>query len=317
MPQKNITLLVFALFATPITAYPEEHSFWLPEKPALRFYNNTAIKLKPGSYEALIARWEKRLSNSWEHFYQSLSSEIGLSSLELNTYFQDETLATVYNSLKEKELLKTSDCLDETNIDPTVLSFIKRTLQKYCTKKNIKVIITQNINTVTATFGSDSKTHYLLCHASIYSPENIKHFYDNFANNNGAFYIESSNNNVRFIELSNFLLVGLIEAASHIQHQSNLTTFLISSFKFSGQPLTKKTIESCWHITETRGVIESIFQSKNPLETAIFIGKSRKKNELERSLWKKLIKEIANCYEQDSLDFFKESIKEIKSLYNL
>lgn len=272
--------------------------------------------LKHGSYEAFVTRWEKRLNNSWQKFYENLNSEVGLSPDQLNAYLNDETLANIYSSLKEKELLKMPDCLDESNIDPDVLTFIKRVLQKHTSKKNIKIIITPHINTITATFGSDKNTHYLICHAHIYSPEHIKHFYDSLANNNGAFYIEpSSNNSVRFIELANFLLVGLIEASSHIEHQSNLLTFLISNFKFAEQRPTESTIQSCWHITEIRGIIESILQSKNPLESAIFIGKTRKRNAKEQALWKKFIKELADCYEQNSLNAFKASMLEIKSLY--
>lgn len=316
MFQHSINLSIFVLLVNLTTFCSAEYSFWLPQKPTLRFHNNEPIKLKPGAYEALVARWEKRLTKSWEKFYQNLNSEVGLSPAQLDTYVHDETLASIYSSLKEKELLKIPGCLDENSIDPDVLTFIKRVVQKYCTKKNIKIIITPNINTITATFGSDKNTHYLICHASIYSPEHIKHFYDSLANNNGAFYIEpSSNNSVRFIELSNFLLVGLIEAASHIQHESNLLTFLVSNFKFSEQRPTDFTIQSCWHITEIRGIIESILQSKNPLETAIFIGKTRKRNTKEQSLWKKLVSELAACYEQESLELFKASIQEIKSLY--
>lgn len=316
MFQRSIKLSILFLLTILPTFSATEESFWLPQKPTMRFHNNEPIKLKKGSYEALVARWEKRLNKSWQRFYENLNSEVGLSPEQLEAYVNDETLANIYSSLKEKELLKIPECLDESSIDPDVLTFIKRVLQKHCTKKNIKIIITPHINTITATFGSDKSTHYLICHANIYSPEHIKHFYDSLASNNGAFYIEPSNNNsVRFIELANFLLVGLIEAASHIEHQSNLLTFLISNFKFSEQRPTESTIQSCWHITEIRGIIESILQSKNPLEAALFIGKTRKRNAKEQALWRKLISELADCYEQESLDVFKASIQEIKSLY--
>jgi len=234
----------------------------------------------------------------------------------LQAYTQNETIAKVYNSLKEKELLKLYNATLQEDIDPEVLDFITRIVQRYCTKKNIKIMLSSNINTITATFGSDSNTHYLICHATIYSQEHIRQYYDSLASSNGAFYIEaSSKNSVRSIEFSNFLLLGLIEAASHIQHQSNFFTFLVSNFKFSDLRPSESTIQSCWHITETRGIIEAVLQSKNPLESALFIGKTRKSNNKEKALWKKLVKELADCYEPESLEFFKTSIHEINDSY--
>lgn len=315
MFQKKITFVIFfSLSAT--TIFTDAQHFWRPQQPSLRFFNNAPIKLKPGSYEAFIARWENRLNKSWDNFYKKLNVDTGLSPAEFEAFLQDEALADIYGTLKEKELLKTYQKTEEKNIDPDVLNFIQRTVQKHCSKKNIKIIISPNINTITATFGSDNHTHYLICHASIYSTENIKHFYDSLTDNNGAFYIESSSeNNIRAIELSNFLLIGLIEAASHIEHQSNLQTFIISSFKFSGKSPSEEAVLSCKHITETRGIIESIIQSKNPLESALFIGKSKNRNAKERALWKSLVKEIADCYEPESLESFKAAMLEIKRLY--
>lgn len=313
------TIFSFALFilCIPTITDSTDTSFWLPQNPSLRFHNNDPIKLKPGSYERLVNRWEKRLHKSWNNFYQNLQNDADITAEQLDTLAENETIASIYGSLKEKELLKLDEYIDEENMDQEVLTFIKRVLQKYCSKKNIKIFLTSHINTVTITFGSDKTGHYLVCHANIYSPENVKHFYENLAINNGAFYIEPlKNGKVRFIELSNFLLAGLIEASSHIQHQSNLLTFIVSNFKFTDLKPSDLTIQSCWHITEIRGIIESILQSKNPLETALFIGKSRKRNIKEQELWKKIINEIANCYTPESLELFKLSVQEINNIYN-
>lgn len=309
-------LVMFFVLNITAPLMADQKSFWLPMQPSLRFHNNEPIKLKPGSYQNLINAWQHRLDNSWKNFYDNLAIQVGLGQEQIEAYVQDPSLAAIYSSLKEADLLKLHEATDEEHSDPEVINFIKRTICKYCTKKNIKIILSPHINTITATFGSDQTCHYVICHAGIYTAESIKHFYECMANGNGAFYIESyTPGKIRFIELSNFLTIGLIEAASHIQHQTNLHTFLISNFKFCEKRPEQSTIQQYWHITEIRGILESIFQSKNPLETALFISKTKKRTEKEQKLWKQLIQDIADCYSPESLKFVKASIQEINELY--
>ena len=312
----SISLCIFLTLTFTTIKSEVDAPFWLPQKPSLRFHNNEPIKLKQGSYEALVTRWQKRLTKSWDTFYTNLNNDTGITPELLDVYINDANIANIYSSAKEKEASRLQLNQDEANIDPIVLDYIKRIVHRYCTKKNIKIIITPHINTITATFGSDQNTHYLLCHAGIYTPEHIKHIYESLGSPNGAFYIEKSpTKSLRFIELSNFLLIGLIEAASHIQHQSNLLTFFISNISIEDIRPSDKTIQSCWHITEIRGILESILQSKNPLEAALFIGKTRNRNAKEKALWQQFIKDLADCYEPESLELFRASIREINYMY--
>lgn len=316
MFKQHIKLIaLFSLSFCPIFLKPFDTSLWLPQKPSLRFHNNEPIFFKPGAYEQLVERWNNRLRRSWDSFYDRLQNDIGISKESFDTSVHDNAFVQIYNSLKENDLSRLREYVLEEDIDPEVLIFIKRFVQKHCFKKNIKIVLTPCINTITATFGSDQGTHYLVCNSTIYSKEHIKQYYDSLTTNNGTFYIEPLLTRVRFIELANFLVIGLIEAASHIQHQSNLFTFVIANCKFSDKKPSDETIQLGWYITEVRGILESVLQSKNPLESALFIGKTRQRTEKEKKLWKKLIYELADCYSEESLQFFKTSIREINTRY--
>lgn len=309
---------IFAALLHTISIVPisSNMSFWLPKESSLRFHDNEAIKLKPNIYKQFLAKWETMLNNTWKKLLTLISKETEITLESLEAYLQDESLGKLYILHKEKEILESSEYIHEEDIDPLVLNFIKRTLAKYCTKKNIKVVLSPNLNTITATFGTDQNTHYIICHASVYTKEHVQHYYDALANNNGVFYIEPyKNNKIRFIELSNLLLIGIIESASHIQHQNNLLTFLLSSFKFANKSLSPSTIQLCWHVTEIRSMLESIIQSKNPLESALFVGQVRKRTPKERKLWKNLIQDLSECYSASSLKTFKNAAKEINDLY--
>ena len=311
---KIITALVIYFISTTIKT--SDFSFWLPQNTKATFFNNETIKFKPGAYQNLIDKWQIRLTRIWDKFYINLQEETGITKEFIDTYLQDQNISQFYSTLAKKELDKLNEYTLEENIDEEILTFIKRTVQKYCTKKNIKIILSPNINATAATFGSDKGTHYIICNSNIYSKKNIKNYYDNKANNTDVFYLDQpSTKKFRFIEESNFLTTGLIETAAHIQHQSNLFTFLISHVTFCEKHPSIKTVQLGLYITEIRSILELILLSKNPLETAIFIGKVHNRTEKEHNLWKKLIKELADCYTPESLKIFKAIMNNMNMQY--
>lgn len=315
MIRRNVHVILFGVLNGIVLVHIQMQPFWLPQESAFRFHNNAPIRLRPEAFDDLIDRWQIKLQNSWKKFYNQLEADIGMKQKDLEILLANQSLSNMYSNLKEIDWLKHNEYKAE-DANPEIVDFIKRTVQKYCTKKNIKIILSSHINTITATFGSDQTTHYLICHAKVYTPENIAYYYEYLANNNGAFYVEKmENNRYRCIELSNFLILGIIEAASHIQHQSNLLSFFVSNLKKADQRAQLSTIQLGHYIVEIRGMLEAVFQSKNPLEAALFIGKSKMKDEKERKLWKKLVQEIASCYTQESLHFFKESQQDIIDFY--
>ncbi|MBM17544.1 MAG: hypothetical protein CL947_00565 [Epsilonproteobacteria bacterium] len=314
----KVSLFFLCFFNTVISK--QNQNLLLSQEPRLRFHNNEQIILKKNSYQELIKKWNKLFNNTWQKLRNYIEQDLQLPFEQVETLLANPNLAQLYFELKENDLQKSQDyIISEEDIDPEVLHFIKHFIQKFTTKKNIKILLSNRLSTITATSGTDTHTHFIICNSNLYSKENIKHFYEALSENNGIFYIEPcTNKSVRFIELSNLLLVGLLEAASHIEHQSNLFTFLLTNFNFVNKKLSQKAIHLCWHFTEIRSMIEAVLQSKNPLETALFIGKIRykSKSNKERMLWKNLVNDIASCYTKESLQRFKYAIAEINSLYH-
>ncbi|MBI2353304.1 hypothetical protein HYV11_03635 [Candidatus Dependentiae bacterium] len=295
--------------------YFDQRLFLLQKQSALCFYNDVEIKLKKDVYEKLIQRWQLRLENSWLSFYENLEKEINLSWRQLFDLLNDKKIAVHYYLLKEKVLdsLNASDCVDEKEADPYVINFIKKHLQKYCSKKNIKVALSPSIRTVVATYGSDATSHFVICNSLIYTRENIQRCFPPCVDKpKKCFRVERVlSDEYRCIEWSNLLAIGLIEAASYINHQNSLLSFLVSNIQCGEKKLSLETQKRCLSLIELQSLLEAILQSKNPLESALFISQTKKRSIKEEKLWNKLVQELAACYAEESLSIFYRLRKEI------
>lgn len=308
-----MTLSLFVSFLS----YTDQHQLTLAQPPSLRFYDNSPIFLKKDSFSSLISAWQTRLDNTWNRFCDQLEKEVALTPDIIEQYLQDENLIKIYSSIKEQELRHThKTTIHEEDIHPDVLLFIKRIVQKYCSKKNIKIVLSPELSTITLTVGADKTTHYLFCNSTIYSVENVQQYYESLSQDSNPFYIDSNtnDNSVRAIEFPSFLVLGLIEAASHIEHQSNLFTFLLSNFKFPDKKISTDLITKFFKLTELRGVLSAVLQSKNPLETILFASKANSSKK-EMIFWNKLVQEMMTCYHPVSLAKFNTQLELIKQLH--
>lgn len=308
-------MMTLSLFVT-FLSYTDQQQLTLVQPPALRFYDNSPILLKKDSFSSLISAWQTRLDNTWKNFCDQLEKEVALTPDIIEQYLQDDNLVKIYSSIKEQELQHANKTIiHEEDIHPDVLLFIKRIVQKYCSKKNVKIVLSPQLSTITLTVGTDKTTHYLFCNSIIYSAENVKQYYESLSQESNPFYIDSNTNDSSFraIEFPSFLVLGLIEAASHIEHQSNLFTFLLSNFKFPDKKISTALITKFFKLTELRGVLSAVLQSKNPLETILFASKASKSKK-EKALWGKLVQEVTACYHPASLAKFNTQLELIKQL---
>jgi len=314
-------IFLFCSFFTPfITANNFHDSFVLPHKPLLTFYDNESIHINAKMYQQVIDKWQQKLSKTWQSVSDNLNGKVKVSSQQIDELLANNAFTRLYMVNKNNEVSQMQDMyISEEKAEPEVINFIKRLLNKYCSKKNIKVILTPYIPALVLTCGSDSDTHYVFCNSTLYSTENIKHYYEALTNNKGLFNInilEASD--IQFIEISNLLLIGIIKAASHVEHQSNLLSYLISYLLFNNHVDEKEAmqiIKRYIQYTEIRSILEAIFQSKNPLEAAIYSTKSHIPSTREYKTLQELTRDIATCYHPQSLAKFKKITQDLKSLY--
>ncbi len=297
--------------------FQSNNPFFLPQKSDLKFCNNQPLKIKPDAFSNLIKRWEGRLLNSLKRFYKQLEDETGLTPERFKTYAQDESFYENYLDCCYDGLEMISEYTTQEDSDPKVIAFIKRLASKYCPGKQVKIILTAELECAIHSFKSEEdNTYYLLCLDSLFSPEHVDQYYQNLLHGKCLFYVElTDDQKVRFMECSSLMENLFILAASKINHDANMYEFLTYSLPYLSFPITDKTKDLCRDIFEMRALLETVFQAKDPLEAALFFSRLQRGMLKEGLFWKRLLSELRACYEQSALNDFDELVSEFEERY--
>lgn len=291
--------------------------FNLPKIPKqFHFHDHTKIGFQnPQIYAQTIQRWQEKLTLGATKLFDQLQQEINLSPAEIYQYTKNEQILNRYHILKKSEIIlpSTDTIIAQEDMDPEILNYLQSMFFKYTNKRNVTFYLTDQISSLTATYGSDAKGHYVFCHSYMYDKKHIQQYYDSLQNQHGYYYIEAcEHNDIRWIEIPIMLQIGLIEAASHIQHQKNLIGFILSNYSFQGKRASQESINRYVKLETFHCLLEAVFQSRNPLEVAIFLMKMTHKSPDYKALWKAIVKDIAQCYDVSSLTFTKQFSKKMR-----
>lgn len=255
------------------------------------------------AYQQLIQKWQEKLNHASIRLFSQLYQELELTPEEIYSYMTNQQIIGRYHILKKAELILPNhdDIISEEDMDPEILLYLKSIFFKYTRKRNVKFFLTDQISSLTATYGSDDTEHFVFCHSCMYNKEHVAQYYESLQNQHGYFYIEPcSNNDTRWIEIPSLLQIGIIEAASHVEHQTNLFGFILANYSFEGRKASKESIELCLRIQEFHTLLEATFQSRHPLEVAVFLMKMNHKSFKNTKLWREIVKDIATTYDESS-----------------
>ena len=271
--------LIITSFSLNFSDSIKRESLFLPHSPVMEFHNQVPIEINQQKWDKFLFIWNKKIENTWNKIYQALLDETGISTEVLKFFMKTEVSKGLYKIMcknKADKILKNG--IEEKEIDPVVLSFIKETTRKYTSKKNIKIILVPKMSLLTGTFGSDDGEHYILCQQETYNRENIEAIYESRQNKSASFHFELTENkeNCRVINMENLLTIGLAESALHVEHESNFFSFVLSNIPLNGEKASDRTSGLCHFLTNTQMIFEAILQSKNPLEAAMFLKKQKK-----------------------------------------
>ncbi len=283
--------------------------------PKFRLNSHELISFKDNqAYQQVIDLWQNKLTKGFEKFFAAVYKESGITSEVLHEQFNNEQLIAVYHKLKdaERETMDSAIFIEEQDADPKVIAFIKNILFRYTTKRNIKIVLTDAIIQPTASYGSDLYGHIVFCNIYLYTKENIEKYYDSLIGIYNIRYDILPNGAVRWMDFSNFLVIKLIFIASWVQHQTSLFLFLLDRC-LQKNMISYETICFGGELQKFLNVLPAIFQSINPLESALFILKSEMNSDKNtKMILKSLVKNLAASYSTQTLYKFKDFIQKIK-----
>jgi hypothetical protein len=287
----------------------------LSKFPTFRLNSHELITFKDDqAYDQVINIWQNRLTKGFETFFAALHKESGITAEILYEQFSNEQLIATYHKLKDAERETMSDAIfiEEQDADVEVIAFIKNILFRYTTKRNIKIVLTDAIAQPTASYGSDLYGHLVFCNINLYTKENVQKYYDSLMGVYDIRYDILPNGVVRWMDISHFLVFKLIFIASLVQHQSSLFVFLLDRC-FKKDMISSETICLGADLEKGLNILSAIFQSTNPLESALFILKSEfNSDQNTKMIWKSLVKDLAASYSPQTLSKFKDFAQKIK-----
>ena len=293
----------------------ELSAFNLHKFPIFKLYDNTPIKFTDiQAYQAVVDNWQIKLDRGFKKFFDALYDQLGVSPEQILEQLSNVKFAYHYHALKDldRDALDGATFLSEEDADPEVIGFIKNIVQRYTDKPNIKIILTDAIAGPTITYGSDLYGHYILCNIHLYNKKNIDTYYASIDGDRKILYDFLPDGSLRWIDLANLLTLKLIEVSAAVQHQTALFVFLITHASYQQQSLSEQTIKLGVQLHRFFNLATAVFQSVNPLESALFILKSPQ-DENNENLLQCLVKNLIQSYSQQSLNKFKWYIQKIKS----
>ena len=286
----------------------------LSKFPTFRLCSSQLITFQHDrAYQQLIDAWQAKLTQGFEKFFAVLYQEAGITPEELYEQFFNEKTVACYHKLKdaERESLSGDIFIEEQDADPEIIAFIKMILFRHTTKRNIKIVLTDAIAQATASYGSDLYGHTVFCNLHVYTKANIEKYYEALQGGYNIRYDVFSDGTVRWMEVSSFLTLKLIFVASWVQHQTDLFIFMLDRC-FQRQMISLETIDLGIKLQKFSNLLSAIFQSVNPLESALFVLKSESKTDKNVKIWKQLVKELASSYSSSALSEFKDFVQKIK-----
>lgn len=299
---------------TTVAEYAQLHLPKIPKQ--FYFHDHTAIHLStPTTYQETMQKWQNKLAVGAINIFDQIEQEINISFSELQEYTHDEQILQRYHFMKKAELIlpNPESIISQDEMDPEILQFLQSIFFKYTNKRNVTFFLTDQLSSLTATYGSDIHGHYVFCHSYIYTKEHIQQYYQTLQNKRGYYYIETYNDtDIRWIEIPSLLQSGLIEAASNVQHQKNLLSFILSNYSFQGKRISKQCMQRYMKLETFHSLLEVVFQAKNPLEVVIFLMKTNEESSQYFAMWHIITQDIAKCYHKKSLHKFKDFSQQIK-----
>ncbi len=311
-----LLLLHFSIAAISYQSFIEQNfsQIHISKFPTFRLWGDELVVFKNrGAYQAVINLWQQKLTVGFEKFFNALYKESGMLPEELYAQMSEEKIVASYHKIKdaERESMQEAIFIDEQDADPEIIGFIKMILFRYTTKRNIKIVLTDAISQATASYGSDLFGHTVFCNVQIYTKANIKKYYEALQGGYSIRYDVLPDGTVRWMEISNFLVLRLIFIASWVQHQTDLFIFELDRC-LQRQMISYETIRLGITLQKFLNVLSAVFQSVNPLESVLFVLHSEFEAGKNVKLWKSLVRDVAASYSSQTLSEFKHFNQKIK-----
>ncbi len=282
-----------------------------------KLHDNSSLRFKyANSYEQIVDSCQKKLNKGFEKFFDAVYQEFGFSAQDIVEQLENVKFLNYYHKIQSAKINFCSDdivFLSEEEMDIVVLKFIQNIIFSHTKKRNIRVVLTNFIDDMATTFGSDVYGHYVFCNMNVYSKSNVDMYYKSLLSDTKISVVVYSHDVMRCIEKPSLMKNALIDIASKIEHQTHMFLFWILCARSSGKPLSKESIDLGICLNYFLNYFYMIMQSTNPLQSALFYCGCFDPNSKEAKISKSFFKQIYNNCSDESVKKFKFWLQKIKT----
>ncbi len=275
------------------------------ENPFWEFANKPIAQRESDSCAQLVEKWNDILNTLYTKLNSKIYEDIGASIPQLDFYMEDQRFVDVYTNYYKKSFAEILE--DDEGVNPCVANFTHLKLYYLQCNKSVKIYTKENIPVLSTSFGADQDMHFIVLNKDIYNSEKINSIYQDAMHHRTQFYIMPPTNThkSRAIEYSNFLHLGITQALSDIVHQGDYFSKLLLYFLYNNKSLSKEIQNYGAEFVLFRSYLESCFQSKNPLEIALFLEPYLDSFSQEFViLWLEFIDDVKRSYDPDNLEAY-------------
>ncbi|MBP6869359.1 hypothetical protein KBC04_00525 [Candidatus Babeliales bacterium] len=277
--------------------------------PYWEFASQQIAQRKDDSFAQLVTKWNEKLDELWDKLASKIYEEIYASTNQIDGYLDDQRFIDVYMNYYRQGYAEFIDETEPQEIDPVILNFITSKLYYLQLPKQVKICVTDKVPVFATSFGTDPQGHYLIINDEIYSAEKINEIYEFKRDDKLMFFIENATGQYlsRIVEYRNLLHFEIARALSSVIHQHDYFAKMLIIFIFNKRVLTKETQTYGENYTIFQSYIEACLQTNNPFEIAVFMEPYIDNlNQEHVLLWRELIEDLENCYNEDDLATYKE-----------
>lgn len=311
---KKFFLLFFFISNHIFSSFLQEKfsNLYIPQaKPEFYFFDQSPIYLKDrSSYFLFVMKWQQKINLGFLNFFNKLYDDIHISVEDIIYLFYNKEIIESYQQYlhqKYKLLLNDPETVTQENIKPYLRSFLEKGIKKYIEHENVSFLLSPKICGATDICFDINSNKFIICfNSNIYNLEKLRNINNHALKKSGYyFYIKTNSYDQACIAYSEFLNSGFIMAASFIHHQLHLILFTLINCTFLRKKADNKTIFYLKKLIDFQIDLETILQSNNPLESALFYSHLDKVKE-NNKIWNLLIKDITNIYDKGSLIKFEQ-----------
>jgi hypothetical protein len=304
--QHLFALIILLLSQVTLTEFNIHSDLILHKKPIEWSFAGQAIRKNPNySFKECKQKWQKWLTKTWQHIMTNIADEVGLSEEQFTSLLFEKEIQNLYYQTKQQRKISFSKKVPREAL--VIAEFLGEHSLAQC---EIEFLPDLEYTIITRGLGA---SHLVQCDTSFFNKHNIEYINAQYLIFTRYYSPLDRTDLTSCINIRTLSLLMIASAASHINHSKDFFATVIHEFNINQKQCSEETKIRFEQFCHLRSSLEAVFQSENPLESALFLHStvltSSPHEELKLKFWKRVARDLERCYHPKDLASYHAHIK--------